>query len=58
MKTYWNSFWRDRRGQDLLEYALVAGIVAIAGVAAMPTLSATFSSVFAKIASIINSFVT
>jgi pilus assembly protein Flp/PilA len=57
MKEYWNSFWRDRRGQDLLEYALAAGIVAIAGVAAIPTLSATFSNVFAKIASIIHSCV-
>jgi len=57
MKEYWNSFWRDRRGQDLVEYAMLAGIVAVVGVAAMPTLNASFSSVFAKIASIINSCV-
>jgi pilus assembly protein Flp/PilA len=57
MKTYWNRIWSDRRGQDLVEYALAAGLVAVAAVAAMPALSATVSNVFAKIGSIINSCV-
>ena len=57
MKTYWKLFWSDRRGQDLVEYALAAGMVAVAAVAAMPALSATVSNVFAKIGSIINSTV-
>jgi pilus assembly protein Flp/PilA len=46
--------WRDTGGQDLVEYALTAGLVAVAAVAAMPTLSATVSTVFSKIGSIIN----
>jgi pilus assembly protein Flp/PilA len=37
-----------------VEYALTAGLVAVAAVAAMPTLSATVSTVFSKIGSIIN----
>ena len=57
MKNYWKSFWSDRRGQDLVEYALAAGMVAVAAVAAMPALSATVNNVFAKIGSIINSSV-
>ena len=43
----------DSRGQDLVEYALAAGMVAVAAVAAMPGLSATVNNVFSKIGSII-----
>jgi pilus assembly protein Flp/PilA len=50
-------FWSDTQGQDLVEYALAAGMVAVAAVAAMPALSATVNSVFTKIGSIINSAV-
>ena len=46
--------WKDSGGQDLVEYALAAGLVAVAAVAAMPTLSSTVSTVFTKIGSIIN----
>jgi pilus assembly protein Flp/PilA len=46
--------WTDTSGQDLVEYALAAGMVAVAAVAAMPTLQTTVSSVFTKIGSIIN----
>ena len=41
-----------------MEYALAAGLVAVAAVAALPPLSATVSNVFAKIGSIVNSAVT
>jgi pilus assembly protein Flp/PilA len=47
-------FWNDSKGQDLVEYALAAGLVAVAAVAAMPALSSTVSTVFTKIGSIIN----
>lgn len=46
--------WKDTRGQDLVEYALAAGLVAVAAVACMPGLSGTVSNVFTKIGSIIN----
>ncbi len=46
--------WRDTDGQDLVEYALAAGMVAVAAVACMPTLSTTVSNVFTKIGAIIN----
>jgi pilus assembly protein Flp/PilA len=50
---YIRNFWKDEQGQDLVEYALAAGMVAVAAVAAMPQLSATVNTVFTKIASII-----
>jgi pilus assembly protein Flp/PilA len=50
--------WKDNKGQDLVEYALAAGMVAVAAVAAMPTLSTTVSTVFSKIGSIIEKSVT
>ena len=47
--------WKDTKGQHLVEYALAAGMVAVAAVAAMPALSGTVSNVFTKIGNIINS---
>jgi pilus assembly protein Flp/PilA len=53
VKNFFQRLWRDIRGQDLVEYALAAGMVAVAAVAAMPALSATVNNVFNKIASIV-----
>jgi pilus assembly protein Flp/PilA len=49
--------WKDTRGQDLVEYALAAGLFAVAADACMPGLSGTVNQVFTKIGSIINSSV-
>jgi pilus assembly protein Flp/PilA len=57
MKQTFLFFWRDEEGQDLVEYALAAGMVAVAAVAVMPTLSTVVSNVFSKIGSIISSSV-
>jgi pilus assembly protein Flp/PilA len=54
MKVFWAQFWCDTQGQDLVEYALAAGMVAVAAVAAMPTLTTTISTVFSKIGSMIS----
>jgi pilus assembly protein Flp/PilA len=51
------SVWKDTNGQDLVEYALAAGLVAVAAVACMPSLSSTVNNVFTKIGSIINNTV-
>ena len=58
MKLYLKNFWKETEGQDLVEYALAAGMVAVAAVAAMPQLSGTVNNVFSKIASIIDKSVT
>ena len=57
MKFNAKKFWTNILGQDLVEYALAAGLVAVAAVAAMPQLSTTVNTVFSKISSIINSSV-
>jgi pilus assembly protein Flp/PilA len=57
MKRSIRNFWQDTQGQDLVEYALAAGMVAVAAVACMPSLSTTVSDVFSKIGGIINNSV-
>jgi pilus assembly protein Flp/PilA len=46
-----SGFWSDTRGQDLIEYALMAGFVAVAAGAIMPTVSGQISTIFSKISS-------
>jgi len=45
--------WRDKRGQDLIEYALMAGFVAVAAGAVMPNVAASISTIFSQIGSIL-----
>lgn len=42
---------QDRKAQDLIEYALMAGFVAVAAGAIMPGVSTSISTIFSKIAS-------
>jgi pilus assembly protein Flp/PilA len=44
--------WRDRRGQDLIEYALMAGFVAVAAGAIMPGVSSSISTIFSEVSSV------
>ena len=44
--------WRDEHGQDLIEYALMAGFVAVAAGAIMPTVSSSISKIFSKVSSV------
>lgn len=51
-KVLWTlQIWKDTRGQDLIEYALMAGFVAVAAGAIMPGVADSISTVFSKIAS-------
>lgn len=43
--------WNDNRGQDLIEYALMAGFVAVAAGAIMPGVATSISTIFSKISS-------
>ena len=45
--------WKDTRGQDLIEYALMAGFVAVAAGAIMPTVATSISTIFSKISSVL-----
>ncbi len=42
---------KDTKGQDLIEYALMAGFVAVAAGAIMPGVSQNISEIFSKVAS-------
>ena len=44
--------WKDQNGQDLIEYALMAGFVAVSAGAIMPGISTSISTIFSKIASV------
>jgi len=44
-------FWLDTRGQDLIEYALMAGFVAVAAGAVMPGVASKISTIFSKVSS-------
>jgi pilus assembly protein Flp/PilA len=43
------SLWTDESGQDLIEYALIAALIAISAVAAMGSLSNKVSNEFNKV---------
>ena len=44
---------KDTRGQDLIEYALMAGFVAVAAGAIMPNVSTQISTIFSKVSSVL-----
>jgi Flp pilus assembly pilin Flp len=46
--------WRTTRGQDLIEYALMAGFVAVAAGAIIPNVASSISTVFSQVASMIS----
>ena len=46
------NIWKDNRGQDLIEYALMAGFVAVAAGAIMPAVSTNVSQIFSKVSSV------
>jgi Flp pilus assembly pilin Flp len=43
---------QDKRGQDLIEYALMAGFVAVVAGAIMPEVAVSISTIFSKISSV------
>jgi pilus assembly protein Flp/PilA len=46
--------WKDTRGQDLIEYALMAGFVAVAAGAIMPGVATSISTIFSSVASVMS----
>ena len=52
MQHFMLNIWNDDRGQDLIEYALMAGFVAVAAGAIMPAVSTSVSQIFSKVSSV------
>ena len=46
------AIWRDTRGQDMVEYALLAGFVAVAAAATFPPMQDQISTIFSKVISL------
>ena len=47
----WARLHRDLRGQDMIEYALLAAFIAVAAGAILPGPSASISTIFSKVSS-------
>ena len=55
MKTFCTNLWKDTQGQDLVEYALMVGLVAVAAVAVVPKMATQINSIFNKVTSTLTS---
>ena len=55
MRKLWIEFIKEESGQDLIEYTLVAALVAFGAVAGMNTLAQDLNDAFSKIGSKLNS---
>ncbi len=51
----WNDLAQDDSGQDLIEYALIAGLIGVIAVASFQTLTTAIASAIAAIAGHLNS---
>ncbi len=49
MKQTIRNLWKDESGQDLIEYALVAALIALGAVASMKTVSTAIGNAFGQI---------
>ena len=45
--------WRDRRGQDLIEYALMAALIATGVVTMSPQVAASFADILSKVNAVV-----
>lgn len=47
--------WKDTRGQDLIEYALMAGFIAVAAGAIVPGVADSIKTIFGKVNNVMSS---
>jgi pilus assembly protein Flp/PilA len=45
------ALWRDRQGQDMIEYALLAGFIAVAVGSLSPALANSITLIYSRLAS-------
>ena len=57
IKKVFGRFMKDESGQDLIEYALAAAMIALAAVAAMSALATNISNAFSAVGSKLSSAV-
>ena len=47
-----NQFWHETRAQDMIEYALMAGFMAVAAGAVLPDAGGSISTIFSRVTSV------
>ncbi|MFV9474293.1 Flp family type IVb pilin [Advenella sp. RU8] len=55
MKDQLMAFWKDEEGATAIEYALIAGLIAVAIIGALTALGGNISTLFGKISNELNS---
>ena len=55
MRFFCKCLWQDTQGQDLVEYALMVGLVAVAAVAVVPQMATQINTIFNKVTSVLTS---
>lgn len=45
--------WKEQHGQDMVEYALLAGFITVAVTAAFPPVSSSISTIFSRLGSLL-----
>ena len=55
MKIFCTNLWQDTQGQDLVEYALMVGLVAVAAVAVVPQMATQINIIFNKVTTTLTS---
>ncbi len=53
MSEWLTRIYRDPRGQDMIEYALMAAFVAVASAAVLPSATPSISTVLSKVGSVL-----
>ena len=53
MRRFFERLCRDRAGQDLIEYALMAGFVAVSAGALVPSIGPSISTIFSRVGSVV-----
>ena len=46
--------WKEQHGQDMVEYALLAGFITVAAMAAFPPVSASICIIFSRLGSMLS----
>ena len=54
LKLYFVRFINNDEGQDMVEYALLAGFIAVAAGAILPDISEGISTIFSKMQSVVS----
>ena len=49
--------WKNKHGQDLIEYAMIAGFIAVVSGMFMPNAARDISTVYSKISSVVKPLV-